>query len=263
MATIKINDAEIYYELHGHGEPLILIAGYTCDHLFWGAMLEELKRYFQVLIFDNRGVGQTKDSNQPLTLEIIADDTIALAQKLGLARPHILGQSMGGAIAQTIAYKYPDKINKLMILNSVAKFNTRTLKAIESLLHLRKENISFESLVEASLPWFFSSEFLDKPENITTFKEALVNNPFPQSVQDQERQFRALQKFDSRSWLHKIKMPTQIIAAEGDIVCLVSESQYLAESISGANFIIVPGSHSSPVEKPNEVCKIIQSFSVV
>ena len=170
MPTININGVDIYYELHGQGDPLVLIAGYTCDHTFWNAMLDELAGKFRVLIFDNRGIGQTKDNGASFTLEMMAEDIVALIQQLGFLNPHILGQSMGGAIAQMIAKKYSDKINKLIILNSAAKFNTRTVKALESLLNLRKKDVSIDLLIEASMPWFFSSEYLTKSENISAFK---------------------------------------------------------------------------------------------
>lgn len=78
-------------------------------------MLNGLATRFQVLIFDNRAIGQTKDNNTPFTLEIMAEDTMALVQQLGLENPVILGQSMGGAIAQIIAKNYATQINKLII----------------------------------------------------------------------------------------------------------------------------------------------------
>src|SRR3990167_222636 len=208
MATININGVDIYYELHGQGNPLVLIAGYACDHTCWNAVLDELAKKFQVLIFDNRGIGQTKDNGATFTLETIAEDTMALVCQLGLIHPHILGQSMGGTIAQIIAKKYSAKINKLIILNSTAKFNTRTVKALESLLNLRKEDVSFDILIEASMPWFFSIDYLAQPENISTFKAILRNNPYPQSIQDQEHQFRTILSFDSREWIHEIKAQT-------------------------------------------------------
>lgn len=260
MATFKHNKMQTYYESHGQGEPLILVAGYTCDHLFWQNILDKLSKYFQVIIFDNRGVGQTIDAGHTLHLEQMAEDTIALAQNLGLVRPHILGQSMGGAIAQIIARLYPDYINKLILLNSCAKFNLRTLMATASLLQLRKENVSFNCLVDACLPWFFSSDFLANQANITAFKQSLLDNPYLQSLQNQERQFKTLQTFDSRNWLDQIKAPTQIIAAEDDIVTLVSESQQLAENIPHADLAVIPGGHSSPIEQPEKLIDLIINF---
>ncbi|HAU1322229.1 TPA: alpha/beta hydrolase [Legionella pneumophila] len=260
MATLEINGVDIYYELHGQGKPLVLIAGYCCDHTFWSAMLHELTEKFQVLIFDNRGIGQTRDNGEPFTLEAQADDIMVFLEQLGFRNPFILGQSMGGAIAQLIAKKHGEKIAKLIILNSVAKFNTRANQAMESLLNLRKENISFDLLIEAGIPWFFSSEYLAEPKNISIFKESLKNNPYPQSLQDQERQFRTIPSFDSRGWLHEIKVPTLVIAAEEDILTLPAESQQLAEGIPDAQLITILGGHSSPLEQPSIVNEAILKF---
>ncbi len=253
---------DVYYELHGHGTPLVLIAGYTCDHTFWDAMIDELAQMFQILIFDNRGAGRTKDKGVPFTLETLADDTMSLVQQLGIQCPHILGQSMGGIIAQIMAKKYADKINKLIILNSAARINCRTMKAMESLLNLRKENIPFDLLIETAMPWFFSSDYLTKPENIIFFKKMLKNNPYLQSLQDQERQFMALFQFDSQNWLHEIKTPTLVIAATEDIVCLPEESQHLTNNIANSQFIVIPSGHSSPLEQPKELDKIISKFLI-
>ncbi|MFO9100337.1 alpha/beta fold hydrolase [Legionella pneumophila] len=260
MATLKIHGVDIYYELYGQGKPLVLIAGYCCDHTFWNAMLHELAEEFQVLIFDNRGIGQTRDNGDSFTLEAQADDIMAFLEQLGFRNPSILGQSMGGAIAQLLARKHGKKISKLVILNSVAKFNTRANQAMESLLNLRKENISFDLLIEAGIPWFFSSKYLAEPKNIATFKENLKNNPYPQSLQDQARQFRTIPPFDSRGWLHEIKVPTLVIAAEDDILTLPAESQQLAQGIPNAQFITIPGGHSSPLEHPALVNDAILKF---
>ena len=112
MSKIKLNNANFYYELHGKGHPLILIAGYSGDHLVWMPLLENLSKQFQVLLFDNRGVGQTTDDGRPLSAELMAQDVVALADALDLKKPHIVGQSMGGTIAQRVATHHSEKINK-------------------------------------------------------------------------------------------------------------------------------------------------------
>lgn len=260
MPTITVNNLDIYYELHGHGKPLVLIAGYTGDHTFWQHMLDELAEEFQVLIFDNRAIGQTKDNGNAFSLETMAKDTLALTEKLGLVRPHILGQSMGGIIAQIMAKKYADKIDKLVILNSSAKLNLRTLKTLESLLNLRKANTPFDLFIDTAMPWFFSSDYLANTKNISSFKEALLNNPYPQSIADQERQFNALLEYDPENWVQEISAPTLVVAAKDDIIALPEESHALAREITNSKFIMVPGAHSSPVEVVHEVNKTILQF---
>lgn len=145
-------------------------------------------------------------------------------------------------------------------MNTTAKFNQRTIMAIESLFNLRQSNLNVDLQVETAMPWFFSSEYLSNPENISGFKKVLQANQRPQTLQDQKRQLNAIKKFDSRKWLYEIKAKTHIIAAEEDIVDLVSESQYLADHIPDANLTLIPGGHSSPVEQPKEVCEIVKNF---
>lgn len=260
MPTIDVEDVSVYYELYGKGQPLVLIAGYCCDHTFYSFILDELTQHFQVLIFDNCGVGQTKDSNKTLNLELMAQTTILLVRSLGLNQPHILGQSMGGAVAQIIARDYTREINKLIILNSAAKFSLRSILASESLLNLRKNNVPLSLLIDTSLPWFFSDDFLSVPQNISFFKEALINNPFPQSIQDQERQLMALKNFDARTWVNRLNIETLIVAAEQDIIVSPEESRELAQSIAKSQFVLIPGGHSSPLEQPQIVSKHIIEF---
>nr|WP_258956523.1 alpha/beta fold hydrolase [Legionella sainthelensi] len=59
MPRIKVNDISMYYERHGQGEPIVFIAGFSADHLAWAAIVEYLKEKYQVILFDNRGIGQT------------------------------------------------------------------------------------------------------------------------------------------------------------------------------------------------------------
>src|SRR5438876_4640499 len=116
MAICKVNNAEIYYEIHGEGKLLVLIEGFGCDHSFWTPLLEPLSKHFKVLIFDNRGTGQTKDNNQDFTFQTLTKDILDLIATLTTeTRVQIIGHSMGGAIAQIIAAEHPEKIDKLML----------------------------------------------------------------------------------------------------------------------------------------------------
>ncbi len=262
MATIQIDDVNFYYELHGQGEPLVLIAGYTCDHTFWQEMLEKLTQHFQVLTFDNRGIGQTTAPDLPMTLEMMADDTMKLCAALELSQPHILGQSMGGCVAQIIGRKYASDIHKLIILNSVMRFNMRALMALRSFLDLLKSNVPFDTLVESCIPWVYSSQFLSHPKNIEALKDFFKENPFPQSPQQQERHLNAIEKFDSEAWIAEVKSQTLVIGAQEDILCLPTESAQLAKQIPNAQYIIIPGGHSSPMEIPDAVNHAILNFLI-
>ncbi len=260
MPHIKLKDANFYYELHGSGYPLILISGYTCDHLVWMPILESLSKKFQVLLFDNRGVGQTTDDNLPLSAELMAQDVISLADHLNLQKPHIIGQSMGGTIAQCVASEYPDKIGKLAILTSVAKWRRAMLDGLKSTLTMRKNNISFDLIFEVLMPWIFGEAFLSDKAGIATFKELMLANPYPQSLEDQIRQFQVLENFDGREQLKKITAETLVVHGMQDIITLLDESAYLVEHIPQAEFASVDAAHAVVLEAPQEVSRLLHEF---
>src|SRR5579884_1186018 len=99
MPTVQANGINVYYEIHGVGEPLLLISGLASDHTFYRWVLPQLAARYQVIVFDNRGEGYTDKPNIPYSIDMMADDTAGLLHALGIARAHVLGTSMGGRIA--------------------------------------------------------------------------------------------------------------------------------------------------------------------
>ena len=260
MAMIKVNNANFYYELHGQGQPVILIAGYTCDFSSWAMMLEDLSQHFQVLVFDNRGIGQTTDDNIALSAELMARDVMALADELHLDSPHIIGQSMGGTIAQTIAFLYPDKISKLGVLTSSAKWRQAMLRGLQSLLTLRKNNLDFELIFETTLPWIFGEEFLNSEKTIEAFKQVLLSNKYPQSLENQIRQFKVLKEFDVEKQLKNIKAPTLIAYGVQDLIALPQESKKIARQIPQSTLVEFDCAHGILLERPEQLTETLIRF---
>lgn len=256
MAHIAIQNTKYYYERQGQGPSLVLIAGYASDHHFWDLMLPPLCQHFDVIRFDNRGVGQTKDNQQPLHLDIMAQETAELIQALDLQNPIIVGQSMGGIIAQIIAQQHPSLIQKLIILNSATAISIRSQLALEGFITLLKEEAPINTVIDASMPWFYSSTFLREPKNRMAVKQAIMSNPYPQTLQDLERQFHALSTYNATSTT-SIHVPTLVIASTEDIICVPKESKALADNIADAAYVTLESGHSSPIEAPLEVSKII------
>jgi pimeloyl-ACP methyl ester carboxylesterase len=262
MPTIQVNDANFYYELHGKGQPLILINGYTANHIYWLPILDELSRHFQVLIFDNRAAGKTTDDGRELSAELMADDVVALANTLQLKKPHILGISMGGAIAQCIASRYPDVLNKLVLLLSTAKWREAMLIGVDTALEMRKKNIDLDIRFTSIVSWIFGQEFLLNEKNINVFKKAWLENEKLelQSIVDQTRQYHLLKKFDGRNQLKKIKASTLIGYGIQDIIVLPDESHFLAQQIVNAKLIKFDCGHGIILERPRELCKAVIEF---
>ena len=115
MPQVHANGIDIYYAIAGAGEPLVLIAGLGYNSWMWHKMIPGLAKHFRVIALDNRGVGESDKPAGPYTAQMLADDTAALMQSLGVARAAILGHSMGGFIAQAFALSYPERVSKLIL----------------------------------------------------------------------------------------------------------------------------------------------------
>lgn len=253
----------MYYELHGNPKnpSLVLVSGLKADHSNWDNILQQLTQQFYVLIFDNHGVGKNQKNLMPCTIETMADDLYILIDKLKLNTPHLLGHSMGGAIAQQFTYKYPYKIDKLILCNSFMRFNTVSKIAFESFLDLHHATFSPGKIMKAIVPWGFSASFLDRNPSlleriITTSDRSL----FPQSAEGYHAQLQALCTFDSRSIVSHIKSKTLIIASKEDIIAPLNESEILAETIAHSKLVVLPGGHASYIEAPEYFLHEIQLF---
>ncbi len=260
MPNIQLGDTSFFYECQGSGQPLVLVAGYSCDHTFWDSMYDELTKRFTVLMFDNRGIGQSVDVDSALSIESMAHDTMQLVKKLGLKNPILLGQSMGGTIVQTIARDYGDDIHKMIILNSSMRINPRTQLVLASLLTLFSEKVSFDTLLDASMAWFYSADFLADPRNIAAYKELCLHNPYPPTPELLVKQLHALKDFNANTWLNQIAIPALVIASQDDIVCLPAESKQLANTLQNARYVEIKGGHSSPIENPQALLTEITKF---
>ena len=260
MPTIHVNDADFYYELHGSGQPLILVNGYTGASDSWLPLLPALARRFQVLIFDNRGVGRTRDDGRPLTAELMADDVIALSDALGLKKPHVLGASMGGAIAQCIGVRHPEKVNKLVMVVSTAKWRAALVQVMLGFLALREHAIEEELVTDVTLPWLFGEKFLSNPDNIRLVKQLNAEKPNNQSIVDQKRQLEIIKTFDGRAQLSRIQAPTLIVYGKQDIIALPNEAEFLAAQIPNAKLIALDCGHIPEVEMTEALLEAVLGF---
>lgn len=262
-STVKANEIKIYYELHGQakGQPIVLVAGFTGDHTFWSAITQKLAQNHQVLVFDNRGIGQSDTPNSDYSVDMMADDTIALIRKLGLKKPIIVGQSMGSAITQSIGKRYGSEVSRLILVNTFPKLNKAPEIAFDVTGQLLPMNLPLDLKIKSIAPWVFSNDFLSDNKNIETLITMAKNNPYPQSSIGYQRQLGALKGFDSRAWLKEIKNPTLVIAAEEDLIAPLANAEEVARSIgSRAKLIKIPGGHASPVEQPQKVVELIEQF---
>src|SRR3712207_123256 len=114
----EVNGLKMYYEIHGTGEPLVVLHGayMTIDSM--GEVVPGLARSRQVIAVELQGHGRTADVDRPLSYEQMADDTAALLRHLGIERADVFGYSMGGAAALQVAIRHPEVVRRLVVASA-------------------------------------------------------------------------------------------------------------------------------------------------
>lgn len=261
MPKILINDINMYYEIHGQGEPLVLITGFSADHTAWNMILEEFSKNYQVIVFDNRGAGQTDVPQGPYSIEQMADDVAALCEALSIKQANFVGNSMGGYILQALAYHHPNLVKSAVIGNSTFVTHTSFHFYVAAQLELIKANAPASALIKASCCWAFSYQFLSQKGIFDGLLEWGLNNPYPFTITGYEGQYAALNTFDSRNWAEKINVPTLVLSGDQDLIFNEPSVLALAKKIPGAEYCCFKDcGHLPQLEYPDRFVKIVSQF---
>jgi pimeloyl-ACP methyl ester carboxylesterase len=263
MAKIKVNEIEIAYNVQGSGEPLILICGYTGVKESWVYQVDALARHFQVVTFDNRGVGETTVPMESFTIADMAADTAGLIDALGIAPAHAFGVSMGGLIAQTLALDFSDRIRKV-VLGCTSHGGRHAVQpgpdVMAALAKAGDPTITPEESVRLNLPIVFSERFLqEQPQKVEDYiKTGLKYRPTPEGAAGQ---MKALSFFNVKKRLGEIRCPVLVIAGTEDKMMPPENARLLADGIPGAEIYMVEGAgHAFNVERPDEVNSVLIKF---
>jgi 3-oxoadipate enol-lactonase len=260
MPYIKINETDYFYEIEGSGDPLVLISGYATDHTYWKQFTPYLNKNYQVVVFDNKAAGQTKDTGNKLTIEDMADDVMGIMRALKLEKPHILGFSMGSCIAQRLGYKYGSEIGKLILVSTTPKFRQATLKYIFATLTLREQGNNLNELIDIYFALTYGENTLQNKEKLEALKAEILHNKYFQSPQNGFRQYEALKAFDGTKELKSIENESIIIQGREDILFLPLEAQYMAAHMKDASFVELNYAHGIPKEAPDILSQIVSKF---
>ena len=251
----------MYYETMGTGEPLILIGGLTADHNVWRSTARLFAKHFQVIIFDNRGAGQSSAPDLPYSTQMMAQDTVALMDALSVPKAHFIGHSMGGCIAQQIAIHYPEKVDKMIIACARAKPSYLANMVLSTRLKLIEAGVSDALIAEYMMPFLFSEAFLKKTTQVKGFIQWTLKNPFPQSKTGFKNQFHAVETHDVIDKLNQIDSETLIISGEQDCLMPPRMGEAFAKEIPNATFKIIPSSaHMPHVEQSQLFSQLAMAF---
>lgn len=260
MPLVDLGKQKVYYESAGEGEAIFLLHDLFEDHGHFNHIQEELSKSFHVISLDLPGSGQSPLPKEPFEIEDLAKLVIELADKLKIEKFHVIGDSYGGAIAQVLAYKHADRVEKVVLSNSFLKLPKASEWFLEMIGDHFKEGMSYPKVYELILPWFFSSWFLKFEEDVKKIVEKIEKSKHPLKYKAYQSQLEALKSFDSTKWVKKIERPTLMIIGEEDLFCLFKDSRSLLNKLPHHKAELCSGGHKSKLECPTRYLEVITNF---
>lgn len=261
MAKVQVNGINLFYEVHGAGEPLLLIYGLAGRGNGWKFQVETLSSRFQIITFDNRGVGETDQPQEAFTLGDIADDVAGLLDHLGIASAFVFGISMGGMIAQEFALRHPDRVRKLALgcthpgIKHCVASPAWVTEIFKSLPGKPREQV-----VRECTPINYSPHTQQqRPELIESLVPLFVDNR--QRLHGYTNQINAIWAFDVFDRLPQLSAPTLVMTGTDDVLVVPANSRIIAERIPNARLIEFPeAGHLFFIEKAEEVNQALLEF---
>jgi pimeloyl-ACP methyl ester carboxylesterase len=240
MPHVNVNGCRFYYEIHGNGDPLVLIMGLRRNLEWWYRQIPTLSGHFQVIAFDNRGAGRSDKPETDYSIPLFADDTAALMEALGIARAHIVGISMGGYIAQELCLRHPGKVIDLVLgCTSAGGATAVVMSAERQKKFTATEGLTPEQILEKDMDIYFSDEYIRADRQaIDAFREISMRHYQPAHAFF--RQFAACLKHDTAERLGRIQQPVLIMTGDDDPLVPPQNSTILKELLPGARLSIFP-----------------------
>jgi 3-oxoadipate enol-lactonase len=265
MPLLPLNDTEIYYEVHGDGQPLLFLSETHCDGEVWKIyQVPEFSKNYQVITMDYRGTGRSGKPSVPFTTELFAQDAVALLDHLQSTPAIVCGHSMGGRIAQLLAAKYPDKIKKLILASTGPAYPST--KGIPLKIATEMVEWGYEKYVrEHSILVGFTPEFVKQyPDRVENYLQVRMANMGP--IEFYFRHLMARQGHDTSALLKDIVAPTLILVGEDDrnVTSDISHrtsSELLEKGIPDAKLVVLSGErHSYFFANPEAAHAAIHDF---
>jgi 3-oxoadipate enol-lactonase len=260
MAITRVNDVNLYYELHGpeSAPVLVLNNGIIMNAATsWAFQTDVLSKHCSLLQYDCRGQGQSDHPEGPYSMEMHADDLAALLDGLEIEKAHIAGISYGGEVAQAFVLKYPRRALSLILADTVSEVQPELHYVVQSWVDaLRSEDAG--AFFNATVPWNFSPQF------VRAHPELMADAQKRYTLLDFQAVIRLCECFlevDFTPRLSEIKIPTCVIAGEKDLLKGPEYSRIFVREIPHTELHILPGAgHATCWECAAEFNTIVLGF---
>lgn len=264
MPTVRTPTAELHYERAGSGEPLLLIQGMSGTHVAWGEpFLAPLREAFDVIAFDNRGIGLSAPIDGPFTISEMAEDAAGLLDELGIESAHVVGISMGGMIAQDLVLAHPERLRSLTLGCTYCGGPGSMLMPQENLEKLAAGMSSGDrdKAIRASWEVNLSPAFRADEDRYAAFHEMATS--VPAAKQTIELQVQAIFGHDNSARLGEISTSTQIVHGTEDGVLPYANAELIASLMPAAGLEPLQGvGHMFWWEQPERSAELVREHAL-
>ncbi len=239
MPTVQANGIEIYYEVQGEGEPMVLIPYLAADQACYAFQVAEYAKHYTCFSVDLRGAGLS---------ELLAADIAAFMQAAGVGQAHIFGLSLGAAAGMWLAAKHPEKVKSLS-LHSAWTASDPFLRAVVEGWQIIAQALASvpEMIIQGIFPWCFTPEmYAARPEYVESLAEFVRSRPMP-PVDAFIRQSGAVLAHDATGALGSIQAPTLITFGRHDMVTSTRFAAPLSEGIANSEVLVFEDCSHAPI----------------
>jgi pimeloyl-ACP methyl ester carboxylesterase len=264
MAIADVGDHELYYERTGAGEPLLLIMGMSGTHLTWGGPFPDaLRRDFEVVVYDHRGIGKSSRADGGYTIGDLAEDAAGLLDAIGWERPHVAGISMGGMVAQELALRHPERVRTLTLGCTYAGGASAALTSEATLGRLQASWAAGDRELALRTAWEInvSPAFAADDAQYAEFRRRAIDVPAALPAIMAQAQACAMHNTSAR--LGQIAAPTLVVHGTADEMLPAPNAKLIADAIPGARLQLLDGiGHLFFWEEPERSAALVREHAL-
>jgi aminoacrylate hydrolase len=259
MPIASLGDCDIHYEIHGEGEPVLLVAGLGGAGNYWNPNLAAFSRKYKTVLHDHRGTGRSTHARIKYSIEQMTDDVVRLMDQLKIARAHLVGHSTGGAIGQVMGITHPGRLKSMVLYASWTKsdpFMRRVMEARKTLLL----SSGVAAYVNASPIFLYPDWWINANIALLQERDPKSVAAFPPAEIGASR-VDAVVAFDRTAELGQIRVPTLVLCAKDDFLTPPYFSEALAKAIPNARLkVLERGGHACSESVPEEFNRAVFEF---
>lgn len=260
LKQAKVGRYSLRYLDVGQGTPVVLIHGLAGDYSAWNAQIEVLSQHYRVIAFDNRGAGLSTQVDEPVSTAELAVDTLQLMDHLQLPPAHVVGRSMGGAVAQHMALQAPERVISLTLCASFAQLDPLGRRVLLNMREALVWRMNWADHARHSVQNFVSADFFNRyPDRVAAIERLIGGETRMPACYI--RQNEACQQHDTSADLHRIRQPTLVMGGDSDPICSLTATRVLSEGLPNVRTeIFSQSSHFFLMEQPEKFIQLLTQW---